>query len=41
MTIIEKIIELYQSGMEDMEIADTLQIDENFVADSIDKFEGV
>ena len=41
MTIIEKIIELYKQGLEDMEIADKLKIDENFVADTIDKFEGV
>jgi DNA-binding NarL/FixJ family response regulator len=41
MTIVEQIIELYKQGLEDMEIADKLQIDESFVADTIDIFEGI
>ena len=41
MGIKEKIIELYKQGLEDSEIASTLKIDESFVADVIDAYEGV
>jgi hypothetical protein len=40
MTIVEQIIKLFQEGLEDTEIAEKLKIDERFVADTIDKFEG-
>lgn len=40
MTIVEQIIKLFQEGLKDVEIAEQLKIDEDFVADTIDKFEG-